>query len=90
MGNLLKHSINEKSLFKDISHLIESAQQQTLQALEGARHFLKRQIALRLNLYRVPELHFEADVERADTTRMSDLLKRIRRGRPRDQAHPQA
>jgi ribosome-binding factor A len=65
-----------------------AAQQQTLLALEGARHFLKRQIALRLNLFRVPELHFEADVERAAAAKMSDLLKRVRRGRPRDQAQP--
>jgi ribosome-binding factor A len=80
-----KHAQVRLHMDKDLA-----AQKQTLQALEGARHFLKRQIALRLNLYRVPELHFEADVERADTTRMSHLLKRIRRGRPRDQAHPQA
>lgn len=65
-----------------------AAQQQTLLALEGARHFLKRQIALRLNLFRVPELHFEADVERAAAAKMSHLLKRVRRGRPRDQAQP--
>jgi ribosome-binding factor A len=65
------------------------AQQQTLQALEGARHFLKSQLALRLSLFRVPELHFEADVKLATTGRMSHLLKRVRRGRPKDQAQPQ-
>lgn len=65
------------------------AQQQTLLALEGARHFLKSQLALRLSLFRVPELHFEADVKLATTGRMSNLLKRVRRGRPKDQAQPQ-
>ncbi len=39
-----------------------SAQQETIQALDGARHLLRRQLAERLNLFRVPELHFEADV----------------------------
>jgi len=37
-------------------------EQASIQALEGARHFLRRQLALRLNLFRVPELHFEPDV----------------------------
>jgi len=63
-------------------------QQQTIQALEGARHFLRRRIAERLNLYRVPELHFEADVSSAVTGRMEHLLKRVRRGRPRDEEQP--
>ena len=58
-------------------------QRQTIEALEGARHFLRRQLAERLNLFRAPELHFEADVE-AQGSRIDHLLKRIRRGRPRD------
>jgi ribosome-binding factor A len=60
-------------------------QEDTIQALDGARHFLRRQVAARLNLYRVPELHFEADLEPGVATRMEHLLKRVRRGRPRDE-----
>ena len=60
-------------------------QQETIQALDRARHFLRRQVAMRLNLYRVPELHFEADLEPAVVTRMDHLLRRVRRGRPRDE-----
>ena len=60
-------------------------QQETIQALDRARHFLRRQVATRLNLYRVPELHFEADLEPAVVTRMDHLLRRVRRGRPRDE-----
>ena len=59
-------------------------QKATIRALEGARHFLRRQLAERLNLFRVPELHFEADVSSAVTGKMENLLKRVRRGRPRD------
>lgn len=59
-------------------------QQETIAALDGARHFLRRQLAERLNLFRVPELHFEADVSATDNGRMGHLLKRVRRGRPRD------
>jgi ribosome-binding factor A len=59
-------------------------QQETIEALDRARHFLRRQLAERLNLFRVPELHFEADVSASGDGRMAHLLKRIRRGRPRD------
>jgi ribosome-binding factor A len=67
-------------------HLSDEAGQQaaTIQALDGARHFLRRQLAGRLSLYRVPELHFEADVS-SSPDHLQHLLKRIRRGRPRDE-----
>jgi ribosome-binding factor A len=67
-------------------HLSEKTDEQkaTIRALEGARHFLRRQLAGRLNLFRVPELHFETDVSSTATGRMEHLLKRVRRGRPRD------
>ncbi len=59
-------------------------QQETIQALNGAKHFLRRKLAERLNLFRIPDLHFEADVSTGSFDRMEHLLKRIRRGRPRD------
>jgi ribosome-binding factor A len=67
-------------------HLSNDTQQQeaTIQALDGARHFLRRQLAERLSLYRVPELHFEPDVSSTTNARLEHLLKRARRGRPRD------
>jgi ribosome-binding factor A len=64
----------------------EGAREETLRALDGARHFLRRQLAKRLNLYRVPELHFEADVS-FPPDRLQHLMKRIRRGRPREEDH---
>jgi ribosome-binding factor A len=61
-------------------------QEETIRALDGARHFLRRRLAERLSMYRIPELHFEADF--ADPTgRIEHLLKRIRRGRPRGEQH---
>ncbi len=59
-------------------------QRETISALDGARHFLRRQLAERLSLFRVPELHFEADVSLATNARIDHLMKRVRRGRPRD------
>jgi ribosome-binding factor A len=64
------------------------AQKQTILALEGARHFLRRMLAERLNLFRVPELHFEPDVELSKNGKMDSLFKRIKRGRPRDVETP--
>src|SRR5947209_6402526 len=45
-------------------HLSDQAKEQgdTIRALEGARHFLRHQLSERLTIFRVPELHFEADV----------------------------
>ena len=60
-------------------------QKETIAALDGARHFLRRQLAERLNLFRIPELHFEADIpDGSGRDRLEHLMKRIRRGRPRD------
>ncbi len=57
---------------------------ETIATLEKAKTFLKRQLATRLTLFRIPELHFESDVKEDGSARMDSLLKRIRRGRPRD------
>jgi ribosome-binding factor A len=55
-----------------------------IEALSHARNFLRRQLAARLTVYRIPELHFEADVASELGGKMEHLLKRIRKGRPRD------
>ena len=61
----------------------EAERKAALAALDGARAFLRRLLAERLGLFRVPDLHFEADVEgRGD--RLEALLRRIRKGRPRE------
>jgi ribosome-binding factor A len=55
-----------------------------VQALEHAKSFLKRQLAERLELFRLPDLHFEADATAMLGGRLEHLLKRIKKGRPRD------
>ena len=65
-------------------HLQDQEAEQTIEVLDRARHFLRRQLAERLNLYRVPELHFEADLSPGLNGRVEHLLKRVRRGRPRE------
>ena len=57
---------------------------EALKALDHARGFLRRQLTERLDTFRIPELHFEADVSATIGPRMETLLKRVKRGRPRD------
>ncbi len=59
------------------------AQAQTLEALNHAKGFLKSEVGHRLDLFRVPDLHFEAAIAADLGSRIPHLLKRIRKGRPR-------
>jgi ribosome-binding factor A len=58
--------------------------EQAIAALEHAGPYLRREIARRLELFRVPELHFETDIATELGGRMDQLLKRIKKGRPRE------
>jgi ribosome-binding factor A len=57
---------------------------EAMAALEHAAPFLRREVASRLELFRVPQLHFEPDVATELGGRMEQLLKRIQKGRPRE------
>jgi ribosome-binding factor A len=57
--------------------------EQSLAALDHARPFLRRQLAGRLDLFRTPDLHFEADLSATPAAKLPHLLKRVRKGRPR-------
>lgn len=61
----------------------QAAREETLKVLDGARNFLRRQLSQRLDLFRIPDLRFEADTS-IPGNRVDQLLKRIRKGRPRD------
>jgi len=41
----------------------ESQLRAAVAALEGARHWIRRELAGRLRLWRIPEFHFRADAE---------------------------
>lgn len=62
----------------------DSDPKEAVKALEHAKYFLRRELAQRLETYRIPELHFETDVSVALGGRMENLLKRIKKGRPKD------
>ncbi|MGC8793612.1 MAG: 30S ribosome-binding factor RbfA [Bryobacteraceae bacterium] len=39
----------------------EERQRAALEALEGARHWIRRELAGRLRIWRIPQVHFQAD-----------------------------
>ena len=67
----------------------DQGRQETLLALDGARHYLRRELAGRLRLFRVPELHFEADLGLESEVRLEHLLKRARKGRAKSDGEAQ-
>jgi ribosome-binding factor A len=58
----------------------------TLEAVKHAKDFLKHQLTARLELYRTPELYFEADLAASLAAKAPKVLKRLRRGRPKPEA----
>lgn len=61
-----------------------TAQKAALEAMLNAKSFLRREIAARLELFRVPELRFEAALAPGVQDRVQHILRKIRKGRPRD------
>jgi len=58
-------------------------QNATLEALLHAKQFLRHQLSERLQLHHMPDLHFEAALPAALAAKVPQLLKRLRRGRPK-------
>ena len=63
----------------------EDEQASTLAALEHAKQFLRHKLAERLELFRTPELHFEASLATGLAAKAPQILKRIKRGRPKSE-----
>ena len=61
----------------------EREQKQSLAALEHAKHYLRHELAARLSLRHVPELHFDPDRNADVESRIDFLLKRARKSRAR-------
>jgi ribosome-binding factor A len=55
----------------------------TLAGINHAKQFIKVQLAERLQLYHMPEFHFEADLPPELAAKAPQILRRIRRGRPK-------
>jgi ribosome-binding factor A len=57
----------------------EREQRSALAALEHARHYLRHELARRLNLRKIPELHFEHDPVADADERLEILLRRAKK-----------
>jgi ribosome-binding factor A len=66
----------------------EREQRAALQALDHARHYLRNELARRLNLRKVPELHFEPGPGPDVTERVDLLLKRAKKIRRSTENQP--
>lgn len=64
------------------------SQNATLTALDHAKGFIRREIAQRVDMFRLPEIRFEAAIGADLGPRVQHLLKRVRRGRPRGEDSP--
>jgi ribosome-binding factor A len=61
-------------------------QKESMAALEHARHYLRHELATRLVLRHVPELHFNQDRHPDVESRIDFLLKRAKRSRGRTES----
>lgn len=66
----------------------EHEQHQALAALDHARNYLRHELASRLNLRRIPELHFQPDQYPDSSGRVEILLKRAKKKRARTENQP--
>ena len=60
-------------------------QQAAMAALDHARHYLRHELASRLNLRKVPELHFAVDRWAEAESRIDFLIKRAQKNRGKPQ-----
>lgn len=62
----------------------DGKESEAIAALDHAKNFLRHELATRLNLRRIPELHFSADSHPDADSRIDFLLRRARKSRARD------
>jgi ribosome-binding factor A len=63
-------------------------QREAMAALEHARNYLRHELASRLSLRKVPELHFEPDHHPDAAARVEILLKRAKKKRASTENQP--
>jgi len=57
-------------------------QSDAIKALEHASGFIRRELVERLQLRRVPELHFTLDLSQENVERIEQLLKEMKKDKP--------
>jgi len=55
-----------------------------IEVLKTAKGFLRKELAARLDLFYTPEIYFNSAMNLGSRERVQNILKRIKRGRPKD------
>jgi ribosome-binding factor A len=76
-------TVTEVAVTPDLkrAHVMITSGGPALEGLEHAKNYLRRVLSSRLRLYRVPELHFEAEDPASPRARVEELLRRVRKTR---------
>lgn len=80
-------SVTSAQISPDLRHahvkvaIADESVKQAMDGLEHAKGFLRQELASRLNLRRMPELHFSTDAHPDAESRIDFLLRRARRSR---------
>ncbi len=64
------------------------SRQEAMEGLMNAKAYLRKKLAARIELFRMPELRFVADSEPVTDRPLAKLLRRARRGRPKTDPGP--
>lgn len=82
-------TINDVEVTRDYSHatvyytvLDDASRTVTAEALEHAKGFLRSELAKRIKLFRIPELHFEYDESIARGMSISHLISQVASEKP--------
>ena len=77
----VNHDLSLATVF--VSILAEGDERRrTLEALDRARPFVRRELGSRLGLREVPEIRFQLDVSLERGARVDELLRKIQSGEP--------
>jgi ribosome-binding factor A len=71
----------KKAVISVITPAQGEEQAKILALLQGAKGFLRNELSQRVDLFRMPELYFDAAIDLGPKSRVTKLLKRMRRGR---------
>ena len=69
-------------VFVSVPHTTHKEQTDAIKALEHASGFIRRELVERLQLRRVPDLHFTLDLSQEHVERIEQLLKEVKKEKP--------
>jgi len=69
-------------VFVSVPHTTNKERIDAIKALEHAAGFIRRELVERLQLRRVPDLHFTLDLSQEHVERIEQLLKEVKKEKP--------